>query len=307
MVTSVMRVGETAAITLDELLLELSGLKIGDAVRVQWSEDGTLVVTPLGRPATKQELAASIRRVSSSRRPSRPPDTASARRYGSCTTRSRRPIPGIPGIAGIPAFPKRPVACSGDRGCRMRVGRITERPWSRPMHTYAQARPSHERLAAGLGWFSLALGTAELAAPRAMARLIGIPDDPRLVNVVRAFGAREIASGLGLLAQPDHAGVGMVTRRRRRRRPRVPRIGRQRGLGQPPAGGACRRGRRRASPPSISSARAACRRSAPSAAPPAGTSRTRSASSGRSPSRGRSRRCSPSGRATRTCRDSCVT
>ena len=64
MVTSVMRVGETAAITLDELLLELSGLKVGDAVRVQWSEDGTLVVTPLGRPASKQELAASIRRVS---------------------------------------------------------------------------------------------------------------------------------------------------------------------------------------------------------------------------------------------------
>ena len=65
MVTCVMRVGETAAITLDELLLELSGLKVGDAVRVQWREDGTLVVTPLGRPATKQELAASIRRVSS--------------------------------------------------------------------------------------------------------------------------------------------------------------------------------------------------------------------------------------------------
>jgi antitoxin component of MazEF toxin-antitoxin module len=65
MVTCVMRVGETVAITLDELLLELSGLKVGDAVRVQWSEDGTLVVTPLGRPATRQELAASIRRVSS--------------------------------------------------------------------------------------------------------------------------------------------------------------------------------------------------------------------------------------------------
>lgn len=64
MVTSVMRVGETAAITLDDLLLDLSGLKVGDAVRVQWSEDGTLVVTPLGRAATRQELAASIRRVS---------------------------------------------------------------------------------------------------------------------------------------------------------------------------------------------------------------------------------------------------
>ena len=74
------------------------------------------------------------------------------------------------------------------------------------MHTHAQARLSHERLAAGLGWFSLALGTAELAAPRALARLIGIPDDPRLVSVLRAFGAREIASGLGLLAQPDRVG-----------------------------------------------------------------------------------------------------
>jgi antitoxin component of MazEF toxin-antitoxin module len=72
MVTSVMRVGETAAIALDELLLELSGLTVGDAVRVQWKEDGTLVVTPLGRPATQQELAASIRRVA--RTPSPPDD-----------------------------------------------------------------------------------------------------------------------------------------------------------------------------------------------------------------------------------------
>ena len=63
MVTSVMRVGESAAITLDDLLLDLSGLKIGDAVRVQWKEDGTLVVTPLGRAATREELAASIRRI----------------------------------------------------------------------------------------------------------------------------------------------------------------------------------------------------------------------------------------------------
>lgn len=69
MITSVMRVGETAAIGLDDLLLDLSGLKVGDAVRVQWSEDGTLVVTPLGRPATRQELAASIRRVSASVEP----------------------------------------------------------------------------------------------------------------------------------------------------------------------------------------------------------------------------------------------
>ncbi|HTU99190.1 MAG TPA: SRPBCC family protein [Luteitalea sp.] len=74
------------------------------------------------------------------------------------------------------------------------------------MHTHADARSSHERLATGLGWFSLALGAAEIAAPRTLARLIGIPDDPRLLSVLRAFGAREIASGVGLLAQPGHPG-----------------------------------------------------------------------------------------------------
>ncbi len=58
-----MRIGDAAAIVLDELLLDLSGLKVGDAVRVQWHEDGTLVVTPLQRAATPQELAANIRRV----------------------------------------------------------------------------------------------------------------------------------------------------------------------------------------------------------------------------------------------------
>ena len=63
MVTTVIRVGESAAITLDTLLLDLSGLSVGDAVRVQWNEDGTLVVTPLRRPPTREELAQSIRRV----------------------------------------------------------------------------------------------------------------------------------------------------------------------------------------------------------------------------------------------------
>ncbi len=63
MVTTVIRVGDSAAITLDQLLLDLSGLSIGDVVRVQWHEAGTLVVTPLRRPPTRQELAESIRRV----------------------------------------------------------------------------------------------------------------------------------------------------------------------------------------------------------------------------------------------------
>ncbi|HEX7841956.1 MAG TPA: hypothetical protein VF469_31010, partial [Kofleriaceae bacterium] len=57
-------------------------------------------------------------------------------------------------------------------------------------------------LSRGLGWFSIALGVTELAAPRALARLIGV--DPRGATpwIVRALGARQILAGLGVLMQP---------------------------------------------------------------------------------------------------------
>lgn len=54
----------------------------------------------------------------------------------------------------------------------------------------------------GLGWFSVGLGLAEIAAPRVLARMIGIQPDGRTRGTMRAFGAREIASGLGILAKP---------------------------------------------------------------------------------------------------------
>ena len=63
-----------------------------------------------------------------------------------------------------------------------------------------------ERLATGLGWFSIALGLAEALAPRGVARLIGVRDDDRTVNVLRAYGLRELASGIGILTQPRPAG-----------------------------------------------------------------------------------------------------
>lgn len=53
------------------------------------------------------------------------------------------------------------------------------------------------QLAQALGWFSIGLGLAELLAPRAMARTIGMEERPLLL---RTFGARELASGLGILA-----------------------------------------------------------------------------------------------------------
>ena len=62
-----------------------------------------------------------------------------------------------------------------------------------------------ERLAIGLGLFSIGLGLAELLAPRAVARLTGMPDDDDRARVLRTFGAREIGAGVAILAQPDRA------------------------------------------------------------------------------------------------------
>src|SRR4051794_32643698 len=60
-----------------------------------------------------------------------------------------------------------------------------------------------DAVARALGWFSLGLGTAQIAAPRAVQRLVGLPGDRRAV--MRLIGAREIASGVGILAQQRRA------------------------------------------------------------------------------------------------------
>ena len=60
-----------------------------------------------------------------------------------------------------------------------------------------------ERLALGLGCFSIGLGLAEVLAPRALARMIGLPAESE--TTLRAFGVREIGNGLAILAQPDRS------------------------------------------------------------------------------------------------------
>lgn len=62
-----------------------------------------------------------------------------------------------------------------------------------------------ERLALGLGWCSIALGFAEIAAPRRVARLIGAAEDGATDAVLRTMGAREIAGGLAILSHPGEA------------------------------------------------------------------------------------------------------
>lgn len=53
-----------------------------------------------------------------------------------------------------------------------------------------------QALACGLGIFSIAIGVAELVAPRWIAGVAGARVSP---NMIRAFGVREIATGVGLL------------------------------------------------------------------------------------------------------------
>lgn len=63
-----------------------------------------------------------------------------------------------------------------------------------------------ERLARGLGWFSIGLGLAQIAAPRSMARMIGVDDDDTNRNTLFAIGVREIASGVGILTRTHPTG-----------------------------------------------------------------------------------------------------
>jgi uncharacterized membrane protein len=72
-------------------------------------------------------------------------------------------------------------------------------------HHHQQHDRVAERLALGLGWFSIALGVAEVAAPGRMAQLIGIRPTDDTDNILRGYGAREIGVGLAILARPDQA------------------------------------------------------------------------------------------------------
>ena len=65
-----------------------------------------------------------------------------------------------------------------------------------------KARRRQAGLTQALGWFSIGLGVAELAAPGAVARLVGVPANRALL---RTMGLREITSGVGILMQEKPA------------------------------------------------------------------------------------------------------
>ncbi len=65
---------------------------------------------------------------------------------------------------------------------------------------------SPQRIAQGLGWFSIGLGLAEIAAPTTVANLIGVNDGSKTRKTLRFYGARELAAGIGILSQSNPSG-----------------------------------------------------------------------------------------------------
>ncbi len=64
------------------------------------------------------------------------------------------------------------------------------------MNLPAIQSPDPTTLARGLGWFSIALGAAELLAPGSIKRGTGAPGP---ASLVQAYGLREVATGAALL------------------------------------------------------------------------------------------------------------
>jgi len=79
---------------------------------------------------------------------------------------------------------------------------------TRPVHRHyprATRMPKIDSrsLAEGLGWFSIALGTAAILAPRTLANISGA--GRRHPNLTRGVGVRELAAGMGVLALSNPA------------------------------------------------------------------------------------------------------
>jgi uncharacterized membrane protein len=78
--------------------------------------------------------------------------------------------------------------------------RITRRRHQPRTAEAAGGIPESRRLAEGLGYLSLGLGTAQVAAPRLVAWLTGVRPSRAHKSVMRAMGLRELAVGTGLMS-----------------------------------------------------------------------------------------------------------
>jgi uncharacterized membrane protein len=78
-----------------------------------------------------------------------------------------------------------------------------QRSGSEYVRKLSQRYLSEDRLPQTLGWFSIGLGLAAVAAPRQLSRIIGLGDH---ILLLRLIGVRELASGVGILSQRQPTG-----------------------------------------------------------------------------------------------------
>jgi uncharacterized membrane protein len=75
---------------------------------------------------------------------------------------------------------------------------LSELDWAGDGRRNGTKRPNEEKIARGLGLFSIGLGLAKIVAPRRLVKLIGVRGDHSVL--LRLLGARGITSGIGILA-----------------------------------------------------------------------------------------------------------
>jgi uncharacterized membrane protein len=88
-------------------------------------------------------------------------------------------------------------ARAGTRTARFADREVKPAPW----HSSDFVASEKDPVTNFLGWFSIGLGLAEVFAPQAVARLIGLREDEH-TTLLRAYGVRELAAGVGILTRP---------------------------------------------------------------------------------------------------------
>lgn len=83
---------------------------------------------------------------------------------------------------------------------------------SNPSESRSSRRQRDERIAEGLGWFSLGLGSAQLLAPGALNRLAGIRDDAAARVAQRFVGLREVGAFAAIMADRPRPAVPLWSR-----------------------------------------------------------------------------------------------
>src|ERR1041384_7467244 len=107
------------------------------------------------------------------------------------------------GLVGVPRGSRSKSNGPGSRAPGRSTGGDGVRGLPMPQLTTGEATKARQegvqRRDRGLGWMSLGLGVAQLAAPDTVRRIIGVDDSPTSRALVPLVGARELVHAAGLL------------------------------------------------------------------------------------------------------------